>query len=317
MKTAFYLLKKVCSAAITMLIISLLTFMVFQILPGNPVDIILGVDADPLQAQAMKKELGLDLPLWQQYFHWISGLLQGDLGKSLRYQLPVGGMILDSLPVTVTLTGMSLLFTMICTIPISIFLVKNNSKFISTLFSALTQLGVAIPSFWLAILLILLFAVSLNWLPSGSFIQFSDSVSGALRSLILPSVSISIGTTAVVIRYLKNTLLDQMNMDYVRTARSKGIARNTVLYKHVLKNALLPTITILGMIAVDVLGGSIIVENVFNLPGVGSLITSGVGNRDFPLVQGLVFYLALTVVVINFIVDILYTVVDPRIRLLS
>jgi peptide/nickel transport system permease protein len=315
MKTLVYILKKLCSALITLIIISILTFLVFQILPGNPIDIILGVDADPLQADALKKELGLDLPLWQQYIRWVSGLLHGDMGNSLRYQLPVGSMILKCLPVTVSLTLLSLLITIIVVIPLSVYLAKNNDKPISTLISSITQLGVAIPSFWLAIILILLFAVTLKWFPSGNFVQFSDSVSGAVRSLILPAVSISIGTSAVVIRYLKNTLLDQMNMDYVRTARSKGLSKKTVLYKHVLKNALLPTITILGMITVDVLGGSIIIENVYNLPGIGSLITSGVGNRDFPLVQGLVFYLALTVVVINFVVDILYTVVDPRIRL--
>jgi peptide/nickel transport system permease protein len=315
MKTQVYILKKLCSALITLIIISILTFLVFQILPGNPIDIILGVDADPLQADALKKELGLDLPLWQQYIRWVSGLLHGDMGNSLRYQLPVGSMILKCLPVTVSLTLLSLLITIIVVIPLSVYLAKNNDKPISTLISSITQLGVAIPSFWLAIILILLFAVTLKWFPSGNFVQFSDSVSGAVRSLILPAVSISIGTSAVVIRYLKNTLLDQMNMDYVRTARSKGLSKKTVLYKHVLKNALLPTITILGMITVDVLGGSIIIENVYNLPGIGSLITSGVGNRDFPLVQGLVFYLALTVVVINFVVDILYTVVDPRIRL--
>ncbi|MGB8454099.1 MAG: ABC transporter permease [Anaerocolumna sp.] len=315
MKILIYILKKLCSACVTLLIISLLTFLVFQILPGNPVDIILGVDADPLQADALKKELGLNLPLWQQYFHWVSGLLHGNLGNSLRYHLPVGSMILRCLPVTVSLTILSLLITVIIVVPLSVYLAKNNNKRIPALISSITQLGLAIPSFWLAIMLILLFAVILKWFPSGNFVQFSDSVFGAVRSLILPSVSISIGTTAVIIRYLKNTLLDQMNMDYVRTARSKGLSRNAVLYKHVLKNALLPTITILGMIAVDVLGGSIIIENVFNLPGIGSLITSGVGNRDFPLVQGLVFYLALTVVVINFVVDILYTIVDPRIRL--
>ncbi|MPM97793.1 Nickel transport system permease protein NikB [bioreactor metagenome] len=172
----------------------------------------------------------------------------------------------------------------------------------------------AVPSFWLSILLVLIFAVTLRWLPSGDFVPFTTSVTGALRSLLLPAVAISVGTTAVVIRYLKNTLLDQMGMDYVRTARSKGLAQNEVLYRHVLKNALLPTVTILGMIVVEVLGGSIIVENVFNLPGIGRLIITGVGNRDFPLVQGLVFYLAFTVVVINFLVELLYSAIDPRIR---
>ncbi|KLU73429.1 MAG: hypothetical protein RHS_0833 [Robinsoniella sp. RHS] len=299
----------------TLFVISLLTFGVFQILPGNPVDVILGVDADPLQAQALEKQLGLDLPLGERYVNWIGDLFRGDLGDSIRYQVPVGDLLKSSLPVTISLTVFSLLITVVTVIPIAIFLAKNNNKKSALFLSFLTQIGVAVPSFWLGILLIMLFAVTLQVLPSGDFIPFSEDPLGCIRSLILPSVAIAIGTSAVVIRYLKNTLLDQMNLDYVRTARSKGATQKRVLYRHVLKNALLPTITILGMTVVDVLGGSIIVENVFNLPGIGHLITSGVGNRDFPLVQGLVFYLAFMVIVINLVVDLLYMAVDPRIRL--
>lgn len=299
----------------TLFVISLLTFGVFQILPGNPVDVILGVDADPLQAQALEKQLGLDLPLGERYVNWIGDLFRGDLGDSIRYQVPVGDLLKSSLPVTISLTVFSLLITVVTVIPIAIFLAKNNNKKSALFLSFLTQIGVAVPSFWLGILLIMLFAVTLQVLPSGDFIPFSEDPPGCIRSLILPSVAIAIGTSAVVIRYLKNTLLDQMNLDYVRTARSKGATQKRVLYRHVLKNALLPTITILGMTVVDVLGGSIIVENVFNLPGIGHLITSGVGNRDFPLVQGLVFYLAFMVIVINLVVDLLYMAVDPRIRL--
>lgn len=310
-----YVLKKIVTMVCTLFVISLLTFGVFQILPGNPVDVILGVDADPLQAQALEKQLGLDLPLGERYVNWIGDLFRGDLGDSIRYQVPVGDLLKSSLPVTISLTVFSLLITVVTVIPIAIFLAKNNNKKSALCLSFLTQIGVAVPSFWLGILLIMLFAVTLQILPSGDFIPFSEDPLGCIRSLILPSVAIAIGTSAVVIRYLKNTLLDQMNLDYVRTARSKGATQKKVLYGHVLKNALLPTITILGMTVVDVLGGSIIVENVFNLPGIGHLITSGVGNRDFPLVQGLVFYLAFMVIVINLVVDLLYMAVDPRIRL--
>ena len=310
-----YVLKKIVTMVCTLFVISLLTFGVFQILPGNPVDVILGVDADPLQAQALEKQLGLDRPLGERYVNWIGDLFKGDLGDSIRYQVPVGDLLKSSLPVTISLTVFSLLITVVTVIPIAIFLAKNNNKKSALFLSFLTQIGVAVPSFWLGILLIMLFAVTLQILPSGDFIPFFEDPLGCIRSLILPSVAIAIGTSAVVIRYLKNTLLDQMNLDYVRTARSKGATQKRVLYRHVLKNALLPTITILGMTVVDVLGGSIIVENVFNLPGVGHLITSGVGNRDFPLVQGLVFYLAFMVIVINLVVDLLYTAVDPRIRL--
>lgn len=312
-----YALKKIISVLATLVLISLLTFAVFQILPGNPAYIILGVDADPLQIQALSQEMGLNEPLAERYLQWAAGLITGNLGNSLRYQVPVTSLIARSLPVTVSLTAMTLILTMVSVVPISIYLARNNKKKPAVLLSSLTQAGVAVPSFWLGILMIMLFSVKLGWLPSGDFVPFKESIPGALRSLLLPSVTISIGTSAVVIRYLKNTLLDQMGMDYVRTARSKGLARKKVLYRHVLKNSLLPAITILGMLVTDVLGGSIIVENVFNLPGIGRLIISGVGNRDFPLVQGLVFYLALTVVMINLLVDLLYSLIDPRIRVRS
>ncbi len=314
-RTFLYLGKKLLSALAALVVISLLTFLVFQILPGNPALIILGVDADPLQVEALEQLMGIDKPMLQRYVEWLGGLVGGDLGLSLRYRVPVTDLIASALPVTVTLTLLSLLITIIIVVPVSVYLATHNNTIAATFLSALTQLGVSVPSFWLAIMLILVFSVMLHWFPSGEVIPFSQSVTGALRSLVLPAVAISIGTTAVVIRYLKSTILDEMHMDYVRTARSKGLSRNTVLYRHVLKNALLPAITILGMITVDVLGGSIIVENVFNLPGIGRLITSGVGNRDFPMVQALVFYLAATVVVINFLVDLLYTAIDPRIRL--
>lgn len=315
MKTAAYLSRKLLLAVITLAIISLIIFGVFQILPGNPVTIMLGVDADPLQVQALSQELGLDESPAQRYAHWVAGLFNGNLGQSVRYQVPVIDLIKQSLPVTASLTALSLIFTVVFSVPISIYLAKNNNKKLPTFISALTQLGTAIPAFWLGVMLIMLFAVTFRWLPSGDFIPFSKSVSGAISSLVLPAAAISIGTTAIMIRFLKNALLDQMSMDYVRTARSKGLRKNKVIYRHVLKNALLPAITMLGMITVEVLGGSIIVENVFNLPGIGRLIISGVGNRDFPLVQGLVFYLALTVVAVNFLVDLLYAAVDPRIRL--
>lgn len=310
-----YALRKAVTFVVTLFLASLLTFGVFQILPGNPVDIILGVDADPLQVEALTKELGLDLPMGQRYLNWITGALRGDLGNSVRYQVPVGELLSDSLPVTFSLALLSITLTVLFVVPVSIYLAKNNRKKSAVFLSALTQLGVSIPSFWVGILLILIFSVSLGLLPSGDYIPFSEDPAGCLRSLLLPSCAIAIGTSATVIRYLKNTILDEMGADYVRTARSKGMTQNRVLYGHVLKNAMLPALTILGMLIVDVLGGSVIVENVFNLPGIGRLLTSGVGNRDFPLVQGIVFYLAVTVLVVNLIIDLLYTVIDPRIRL--
>ena len=310
-----YVIKKLITMMGTLFVISILTFGVFQILPGNPVDVILGVDADPLQAQQLAKQLGLNLPLGQRYLVWVGGLLRGDLGISIRYQVPVVDLLRTSIPVSLSLTLYTLFITLLVVFPAGIYLAKHNNHKSGIFVSLLMQIGVAVPSFWVGILLIMLFAVTLRWLPSGDYVPFSQDIVGSIRSMILPAAAIAIGTSSVVIRYLKNTLLDQMNLDYVRTARSKGATQKQVLYGHVLRNALLPTITILGMILVDVLGGSIIVENVYNLPGIGHLIISGVGNRDFPLVEGLVFYLAMVVTGINLVVDLLYAAADPRIRL--
>ena len=253
-RVLIYAVRKAGTFVITLVLVSILTFGVFQILPGDPVDIILGVEADPMQAAALTKELGLDKPIMERYFDWVFGAVRGDLGNSIRYQVPVGDLLKSSLPVTASLAVLSILLTILISVPAAVFLAKNHRKNSAMVLSSITQFGI------------------------------------------------------------KNTILDQLGFDYVRTARSKGMTQKQVLFKHVLKNALLPAITILGMMIVDVLGGSVIVENVFNLPGIGPLLTSGVGNRDFPLVQGLVFYLAITVLVINLLVDFLYTVVDPRIR---
>ena len=310
-----YALRKVAAFIVTLFIVSLLTFGVFQVLPGNPVEIMLGVDADPLQVQHLTEELQLDRPVAERYVSWITGALSGDLGESVRYQVPVGDLLKTSLPVTVSLALLSIGITVLVVVPVSIYIAKNRNRKRGVILSAFTQLGVSIPSFWMGILLIFVFSVTLKLLPSGDYIPFSESPAGFIRSMILPSLAISIGTSATIIRYLKNTILDEMNLEYVKTARSKGLNTNQVLYRHVLKNALLPALTILGMLVVDVLGGSVIIENIFNLPGIGRLLTSGVGNRDFPLVQGIVFYLAITVLLVNLIIDIAYTVIDPRIRL--
>lgn len=311
----YFFIRKLGVIISTLILVSFITFGIFQILPGNPVEVMLGVDADPLQVQALTQKLGLDKPILERYSTWTVNALKGDLGNSIKYQKPVSDLIKSRIGVTVSLAVIALLLTIIIGVPIGIWIARNNKRWISDIFSVITQLGLAIPSFWLGILLILVFAVIFNVLPSGGYTPIAENPIKAVKSLILPAVSISIGTSAVVIRYLKNTLLDQMKFDYVRTAYSKGLREKQVMYNHVFKNALIPVITIFGLMATDVLGGSIITETVFSLPGLGSLITSSITSRDFPLIQGLVLYLAVIVVSINFIVDLMYTLVDPRIRL--
>lgn len=310
----FYI-RKIFSLLTTILLVSLITFLVFQILPGDPVTIILGPDADPLQAQAMRESLGLDAPLFVRYIDWIKNAIRGDLGLSIRYNQPVSQLILSRIPVTTSLAFMSILLTLAIGLPLGTYIARKNDSLVGKVVSICSQLGLAIPSFWTGILLILLFSVTLGLLPSGDYIPMSESFIGWLSRIILPSISIAIGTSAVLIRYLRTAMLDESTQLYVQTARSKGLSENAVYTKHIFKNALIPTITILGLLVIDILGGSIITENVFNIPGLGNLIVSSINSRDLPLTQGLVLYLATIVVTFNFLVDILYSIVDPRIRI--
>ena len=308
----FYI-KKFYSLCLTLFLISIVTFGVFQILPGDPAAIILGPDADPLQLEAMRQSLHLDTPILTRYIDWVVNALKGDLGISLRFHMPVGELLLSRIPVTASLALITLFLTLLIGLPLGLFIVRYEVS-LGKIMSILSQISIAIPSFWMGILLILLFSITLGLLPSGGYVTFTASPIGWLESLFLPGLSISLGTSAILIRYLKASMLDELPKLYVQTARSKGLSEKIVINKHVFKNALIPTITILGMLVIDILGGSIITENVFNLPGLGNLIIAAINSRDLPLIQGLTLYLGMIVAILNFVVDILYSVIDPRIR---
>ncbi|MGG6313174.1 ABC transporter permease [Paenibacillus macerans] len=310
----FYI-RKLFTLAATVLLVSVITFLVFQVLPGDPAQIILGVDADPHQLASLRQTMGLDRPAGERYLTWIQSAASGDLGESLRYQRPVADILAERLPVTVSLALFSLGLTMLIGLPLGIFIARQDGKWPAVWLSALTQLGVAVPSFWLAFILILAFSVTFRLFPTYGYVPWSEDPAGAVRSLFLPSLALAVPGIAVVIRYLRNTLLDQARMDYVRTARSKGMREKAIMYRHILRNALIPVVTIIGLLIADTLGGSIVVENVFALPGLGNLLITSIGTRDLPLVQTLVLYIAILVVGINFIVDLLYKAIDPRIRL--
>lgn len=310
-----YYCRKIGGLLLTLVLVSLITFGVFQILPGNPAYIILGVDADPLQIEALTKSMGLDLPLYQRYINWILGVLKGDLGTSFRYQQPVTQLISQGLAVTGGLAVMTMLLTVLIGIPVGIWLAGHSNKAYSVGCSMLSQVSLSVPAFCMGIFLIHIFSVRLKWFPSIGFVHWSEDPIGCIRSLLLPALSLALGSSAVLIRYVKVSITNQQKQDYVRTAYSKGLKKRKVMYGHVVRNSLIPVITILGMLTADILGGSIITENVFSLPGIGRLISVSISSRDLPLLQGLVLYLAVIVVVCNFAVDLIYSVVDPRIRL--
>ncbi|EKU94165.1 Glutathione transport system permease protein gsiC [Alloiococcus otitis] len=309
------IVKKIMTTIVTLLLVSIIIFLMFNVLPGNPAQSILGIDADPAQIQNLEIELGLDRNLLERYFEWLVNLFSGDLGISYRYQQPVADIISSRLPVTVSLTIYSFVITLIFAIPLGLFISRYEGTMMSTIVSLITQLGISTPSFWLGFLLIYFFAYKLNLFPTFGYIPFRDNFVGGLQSLFLPSLAIAISNIAVIIRYLSNSVSDQLSQDYVTTAMVKGASDGRIMYRHVLKNASLPVITIIGLMVADTLGGSIIIENVFALPGLGSLLNASVESRDFPLIQSLVMFISIIIIVTNLVVDIVYNLIDPRIKL--
>jgi len=310
-----YIIRRILLLFITLALISLITFAVFQVMPGDPIRIMLGPDADETQVETLTKQLGLDRPLHTQYLEWMKGLATGDLGQSIRFSKPVSELIIDRLPVTLSLAAITLTIVVLVAIPLGMFVARRKNSLSDVVVSSVTQLGMAVPSFWLGMLLILYLGMNFSFLSISGYVPWSTSIVGAFGSLLLPALTIAIPQIAVKFRYVRNAILEQLQLDYVRTIRSKGIKERVVLYKHVLRNSMIPILTIFGLITAEVIAGTIIVEQVFALPGLGKLLITSISSRDFPLVQGIVMYITFAVVLINFLVDVLYSVLDPRIRL--
>lgn len=309
----FYL-RKFLNFLLTLILISLLTFFVFQLLPGNPALAILGADAESSQLAALEEKMGLDKSVGERYFLWIGNALRGDLGTSYQYDQSVSKLIRGSFSVTLSLAFLTLIFTVLIGFFFGFLYADiRKTKFFKPLMS-LHQIWFSIPSFCTAILLILIFSVKLGLFPAMGYVPISQGFFSWLHSLALPAFSLSLGSGAILARYTTTSILNQFKQDYVRTARSKGLVEWKVILIHILPNAVLPSITTLGLIMTEILGGSIIVENVFSIPGIGRLIASSILTRDFPLIQGLVLYLAFITLLCNSLVDLLYTIIDPRLR---
>lgn len=310
-----FILRKLASFIATLLIISILIFFMFNILPGNPALSILGTEADPGQVALLEAQLGLDAPLPNRYFDWVTGIFTGDFGESYRYSMPVFDVISERIPLSLFIGAYALALTVIIGLPLGILIARTDGKWYSLMMNILTQLGISTPSFWIGFLLIFVFAVVLGWFPTYGFTHWSESVTGALRSLFLPAFAIAITNIAVVIRYLRNSILDEYQKEYIKLARMKGLNARETTYRHVLRNSIMPVLTILGLITADTMVGTIIIENVFALPGLGTLLVSSIEYRDFPLIQTLVMIVAIIIIIVNLIVDVLYRVIDPRVRL--
>ena len=309
-----YLARRVIAFAITLLLVSFVTFVVVYVIPGDPAEIILGTEGSPEALAALRTRLGLDRPLLLQYLEWLKHALIGNLGVSIQYDVPVGQLIASRLPVTFPLAGLAISLTIVAGIPLGLLAASRHRRPGDVGTMLFSQLGMAIPSFWAGLLLMLLFSVYLGWFPAGGFTSWAETPAGALRSLVLPAVALGLVQTAVLTRTTRSALLEVLREEYVQTARSKGLSDRLVLYKHALKNSFITIVTLLGLQIGHLLAGSIIIENVFYLPGLGRLVLGAIGARDLPVVQGVVLFMATVIVFVNFAVDLLYGWLDPRIR---
>lgn len=308
-----YLTGRVASLCVTLLVVSVITFLVLRILPGDPAQLILGADSPGDSLRELQHELGTDRPLPVQYLSWMSSVVRGELGVSLRHKRPVIDLIVERLPVTLSLAGLALVIAMAVGLPLGVEAARRRNTMADFGALAFSEIGQSVPSFWLGILMILAFSLQLGWLPSGGFVPWSESLWQAARHLIMPSVALGLVLAATIVRMERSSVLEVLAEDYMRTARAKGLAESDVIYRHALANALIPTVTIVGLQVGTLLGGAIIVEQIFSLPGLGRLVLFAVFNRDWPLIQGLVFFLATLTIVLNFLVDLSYAWLDPRI----
>ena len=307
--------RRLTALMVTLLVASLLIFLLLEILPGDPAAVILGVGAQEDTLRALRAELGLDLPAPVRYLNWLGEVLQGDLGLSYTYDTPVQELLLNRVELSLPLALLAILLSTGIAIPLGVFAASRHRKVADTGIMGFAQLGVAVPNFWFAILLILLFSVKLGWFSAGGFAGWDAGWFPAFKSLVLPAVALALPQAAILARVTRSSVLETVQEDYIRTARAKGLSRSQALWRHAVRNALIPVVTILGLQLSFLLAGTIIIENVFYLPGVGRLLFQAIAQRDLMVVKNLVLVLAATVVLINFLVDLLYAVLDPRLRL--
>ena len=310
-----YLIKRLIILILTLLLVSIAIFVVMRIIPGDPAQIILGLQATPEAVAALRTQLGLDRPLTAQYVSWIGELIQGDLGRSINYGVPIADLVIQRLAVTGPLTLIAVLFSVVISIPMGIYAATHQNRPGDYGVMIFSQIGLAIPAFWAGLLLVLLFAVHLHWFASGGFPGWSKSFGGSIKSLLLPAVALGLIGASVLTRMTRSSLLEVLREDYVQTARSKGLTERSVIYKHAFRNAVIPVLTILGLQIGQLMAGAIIIEQVFFLPGLGRLVYLAINQRDLPVVQAVVLFIACVIVIVNFLVDLMYAVLDPRIRL--
>ena len=309
-----YLLKRLTSLVLTLLVASVVLFVTIEIVPGDPASFMLGINAQPETLEALRAELGLDKSKPQRYWQWLTGMLKGDFGTSYTYKTPVAGMITDRMWVSLPLTFFALLLSTLIAFPAGIYAASRRGRIGDATVTGMTQLGVAIPNFWFAMLLVSFFAIKLRWFPSGGFVGWDQGLLAGLKSLLLPAIALALPQAAILTRVMRSSLLDVLSEDYMRTARAKGMSKRSAIWRHGLRNAMIPVLTILGLQFSFLLAGAIIIEKVFYLPGLGLLVFQSIAQRDLIVVESVVMLLVFAVVMVTFLVDLAYAWVDPRLR---
>ena len=312
-----YVTKRLGSLCLSLIVASLVIFACIEIVPGDPASFMLGINAQPDTIQALRVELGLDQSLLQRYLGWVGGLLGGDMGTSYTYRTPVSDIVKDRLQVSLPLALYALTLTVVVAFPVGILAAARRGSVTDITVMGASQLGVAIPNFWFAILMVILFAINLRWFSAGGFPGWDVGIFPAMKALTLPAIALALPQASILARVMRSSLLDTLSEDYMRTARAKGLTRRQVLWRHALRNAMIPVLTIIGLQFSFLLAGAIIIENVFFFPGLGRLVFQAITQRDLIVVESVVMLLVFAVILLNFFVDIAYAWVDPRLRVRS
>lgn len=309
-----YIGKKVIMMAATLFAVSFLVFLAFSIMSGDAATSMLGTQATPEKTEALREEMGLNDPFPIQYLRWAGNFIKGDMGTSYSYRMPVKDMVADKIPVTLTLTFLAFCMMTLLAVPLGIYTARHEGSIADRIITVVNQVIMAVPPFFAGILITFLFGRIFRLFTPGGYVSYQDNFPGFIGYLIFPALAIALPKAAMAVKLLKSSLLSEVEKDYVRTAFSRGNRSNQVFYKHILKNAVIPVITFLGMALADMVAGSIIIEQVFSIPGLGRILLTSISNRDYPVVEAVILCVALIVVVINLTVDIVYHAVDPRIE---
>ena len=309
-------LKRIGTAIITLFLVSVFSFLAFSVIRGDPASLILGTTAAPEQVTALREEMGLNRNIPARYFEWLGNFLAGNPGDSLRFRgESISALITERLPVSCTLALLSLVFMVLIAVPVSLFSVRRENGLADRAVTVCTAVGISIPNFFLGVLFIWIFGISLRLFTAGMYVDYRTHFAGFIGYLVFPALAIAIPNAAILIKFLRSSLFKEQRSDYVRTARSKGASAPQALRRHALRNALIPSTTVMGMIIAEIFSGSIVIEQVFAIPGIGRLLITAITSRDYPLIQTLVMYIAFIVIIANTLVDIAIQIIDPRIRL--